>query len=128
VPGLSGTTSDSVEGNWQGLKMFRERTAPRYFSGQGDKRGGKPRGHQYGDKLLKIVEAPEKIYRVAYVWTLDHRAAPELIAGFLDRAWAGIVLYFHDLSNNGRTGDPDEGWAHAADLVRSMNRRLAAAT
>ena len=125
VPGLPGTTSDSVEGVWQGLKLIGGRIAPRYFSGQGHKRGGKPRGHQYGDKLLRIVEAREKIYRVTYEWMLEHRAEPELIAGFFDRARAGVTQYFHDVSNNGRIGDPDEGWAHAAVLVQYLNRRLA---
>src|SRR4051812_10076207 len=57
VPGMPGTTSDSVEGVWQGLKVIDGKIAPRYFSGPGHKRGGKPRGHQFGDKLLKIVEA-----------------------------------------------------------------------
>jgi hypothetical protein len=82
VPGMPGTTSDSVEGIWQGLKVIGGKTARRYFSGQGHKRGGKPRGHQFGDKLLKIIEAREKIYRVTYEWMLEHRADPEMIAGY----------------------------------------------
>jgi hypothetical protein len=123
VPGMPGTTSDSVEGIWQGLKVIDNKIAPRYFSGQGHKRGGKPRGHQFGDKLLKIVEAREKIYRVTYEWMLENRADPELIQGFIERAFAGVPQYFHDVSNNGRVGDPDEGWAHAAVLVQYLNRR-----
>ena len=123
VPGMPGQTSDSVEGVWQGLKVIGGKTAPRYFSGQGQKRGGVPRGHKYGDKLLGIVEAREKVYRVAYEWMLDHRADPGLIDGFIDRAFAGVPQFFHDVSNNGRIGDPDEGWAHAAVLVQYLNRR-----
>jgi hypothetical protein len=123
VPGMPGTTSDSVEGIWQGLKVIGGKIAPRYFSGQGHKRGGKPRGHQYGDKLLEIVEAREKVYRVAYEWMLDHRADPELVGRFIEQAFAGIAQYFHDVSNNGSIGDPDEGWAHAAVLVQYLNRR-----
>ena len=42
VPGMPGTTSDTVEGVWQGLKVIRGKTAPRYFRGPGQKRGGKP--------------------------------------------------------------------------------------
>src|ERR1043166_8915568 len=118
VPGMAGTTSDSVEGIWQGLKVINSKIAPRYFSGQGHKRGGKPRGHQYGDKLLKIVEAREKVYRVAYEWMLDHRADPELIRGFIEQAFAGVPQFFHDVSDNGNIGNPDEGWAHAAVLVQ----------
>jgi hypothetical protein len=122
VPGMPGTTSDSVEGIWQGLKVMGGKTAPRFFSGRGHKRRGKPLGHRYGDKLLGIVEAREKIYRVAYEWMLAHRADPALIAGFVDRAFAGTRQHFHDVSNNGSIGDPDEGWAHAAVLVQYLNR------
>jgi len=123
VPGMPGTTSDCVEGIWQGLKVIGGKIASRYFSGQGHKRGGVPRGHQYGDKLLKIVEAREKNYRVAYEWMLENRADPELIGGFIEQAFAGVPQYFHDVSNNGSIGDPDEGWAHAAVLVQCLNRR-----
>ncbi|MGL6072839.1 MAG: DUF6939 family protein [Fimbriiglobus sp.] len=126
VPGMPGTTSDSVEGIWQGLKLIDGKIAPRYFRGQGHKRGGIPRGHQFGDKLLKIVEAREKIYRVSYEWMLDNRADPELIAGFIVQALAGVTQYLHDVSNNGRIGNPDEGWAHAAVLVQYLNRRCQA--
>jgi hypothetical protein len=119
---MPGTTSDSVEGIWQGLKVLGGKIAPRYFSGKGHKRGGKPQGHRYGDKLLKIVEAREKIYRVAYEWVLANRADQPLIARFVDRAFAGERQYFHDVSDNGSIGNPDEGWAHAAVLVEYLNR------
>ncbi len=33
VPGTPGETSDTVEGVWQGLKVIRGKTAPRYFRG-----------------------------------------------------------------------------------------------
>jgi hypothetical protein len=123
VPGMAGMTSDSVEGIWQGLKVINGKIAVRYFSGQGHKRGGKPRGHQYGDKLLKIVEAREKIYRAAYEWMLENRADPQLIGQFIEQAFAGVAQHFHDVSNNGSISNPDEGWAHAAVLVQYLNRR-----
>jgi hypothetical protein len=126
IPGLPGKTSDSVEGIWQGLKLINGKIAPRYFSGRGQKRGGKPRGHQYGEKLLKIVEAREKIYRVAYEWMLENKADSALIERFIEQAFAGVRQCFHDVSNNGNIGDPDEGWAHAAVLVQYLNRRCRA--
>jgi hypothetical protein len=122
VPGMPGATSDTVEGVWQGLKVIRGRTAPRYFAGPGRKRGGKPAGHQFGRALLKIVEAREKIYRVAYEWVLANRVDPALIGGFVERALGGVTQYFHDVSDNGNIADPDEGWAHAAVLVQYLNR------
>ena len=35
VPGMAGITSDTVEGIWQGLKLIRGKTAPRYFRTRG---------------------------------------------------------------------------------------------
>src|SRR5258708_29637198 len=61
IPGSDGLTSDSVEGIWQGRKMIRGKTAPHLFRGRGQKRGGKPAGHLYDDRLLGIVEARLKI-------------------------------------------------------------------
>lgn len=122
IPGMLSAVSDSVEGIWQGLKVIDGRIASRYFTGQGHKRGGKPRGHQYGDKILKIVDARQKIYQVAYEWMLANRADPELIRGFINQALAGVPQFFHDVSNNGSISDPDEGWAHAAVLVQYLNR------
>ena len=122
VPGLAGVTSDTVEGIWQGLKVIRGKTAPRYFTGRGRKRGGKPAGHQLGDKLLKIVAAREQIFRVSYEWMLGHRADPALVQSFVEQAFAGVPLYFHDVSDNGNINNPDEGWAHAAVLVQYLKR------
>ena len=74
VPGLPGTTSETVERIWQRLKVIQGETAPRLFHGPGHKRGGKkPSGHRYGEKLLGVVEARYKIYRVAYEWVLVYR-------------------------------------------------------
>src|SRR3954452_679373 len=70
VPGMPGTTSDTVEGIWQGLKVIRGKMAPRCFQGPGQKRVGKPAGHQFGRKRRGIVEPGHKIYRVAYEWVL----------------------------------------------------------
>jgi hypothetical protein len=127
VPGSPGQTSDTVEGIWQGLKIIRGKTAPRYFNGPGQKRGGKPSGHQYGKKLLPIVEARLKIYRVAYEWMLENRADPTLIERFLTQARDGVPQYFHDVGSNGNINDADQPLAHAAVLVQYLNRKLSAA-
>jgi len=125
VPGMPGVTSDSVEGVWQGLKVIRGRIEPRFFRGKGAKRGGKPSGHRLGDQLLRIVEARRRIYVPAYEWMLEHRVDPALLAGFLELARRGVVQYLHDVGDNGDIGNADEGLAHAAVLVRYLNRRLA---
>jgi hypothetical protein len=122
VPGLPGVTSDSVEGIWQGLKVIRGKTAPHLLRGRGQKRGGKPAGHRYGDRLLGVVEARTKIYLVAYEWVLANRVDPELIEGFVRQALAGVTQYFHDLGDNGSVGNVNEPLAHAAVLVQYLNR------
>jgi hypothetical protein len=128
IPGMPGRTSDTVEGIWQGLKVIRGEIAPRYFQGEGRKRGGKkPSGHRYGDKLLGIVEARYKIYRVAYEWVLAHRVDPALVRSFLDNARRGLVQYFHDVEDNGDVNNPAAPLAHASLLAQYVNR-LAAGT
>jgi hypothetical protein len=122
VPGLARVTSDSVEGIWQGLKVIRGKTAPRYFRGKGHKRGGKPAGHHYGDKLLDLVEARYRIYRPAYEWMLANRIDPELLQSFVDRAFAGIPQWFHDMGDNGDINNTSEPLAHASILVQYLNR------
>jgi hypothetical protein len=126
VPGWPGQVSDSVEGIWQGLKVIRGKTAPHLFRGRGQKRGGKPAGHRYGDRLLGLAEARQKIYIPAYEWALENRVDPAVLEGFLATARRGTAQFFHDLSDNADINDPDEGLAHAAVLVRYLNRRLGA--
>jgi hypothetical protein len=126
VPGMAGVVSDSVEGIWQGLKVIRDKVAPRYFRGKGAKRGGKkPAGHRYGTQLLGLVEARLKIYRPAYEWVLANRVDPDLIGQFLERARAGVPQFFHDLGDNGDVNNTQESWAHASVLVQYLNRLCA---
>jgi hypothetical protein len=126
VPGMPGVTSDSVEGVWQGLKVIRGKIAPRYFHGRGQKRSGKPSGHQFGRKLLGLVEARYQIYKVAYEWMLDHRIDLTLIDLFVERARQGTVQYFHDTGDNGDINNADQPLAHASLLVQYLNRRIVA--
>lgn len=124
VPGMPGRVSDSVEGIWQGLKVIRGRIAPRYFVGSGQKRGGKPMGHQYGDqkRLLKLVEAREKVYCVAYLWMLENKVDAEIIDELVAAANRGIRLSFYDREDNGSI-HKDQPLAHAKLLSNFINHR-----
>jgi hypothetical protein len=123
VPGMPGVTSDSVEGIWQGLKVIRGKTALHLFEGPGRKRGGgKPAGHLHGDKLLDIVPARLRIYRVAYEWVLANRVDQALIEGFVARAFEGVPQFFHDTGDINNTNEP---LAHASVLVGYLNRLCA---
>src|SRR5262245_52127107 len=126
VPGMPGRTIDSVEGIWQGLKVIRGQTAPRLFRGKGQKRGGKPSGHQYGDRLLDLVEARQKIYKVAYEWMLTHCIDPGVIDQLVETACQGVTQSIHDVGDNGDIGNVHEPLAHAALIVQHINRLCAA--
>jgi len=129
IPGMSSKRSDSVEGIWQGLKVIRGKIAPRFFDGVGQKRVGKPRGHQFGDtsRLLGLEEARRKIYLPAYEWMLEHCIDPAVIDGFIERAFRGVPQFFYDREDNGSIGK-DAPLAHAKLLVDYINRKIDAST
>lgn len=125
VPGMEGKRSDSVEGVWQGLKVIRGKIAPRFFEGGGQKRVGKPRGHQYGDstRLLGLEEARRKIYIPTYEWMLDNCIETKVIDRFVDAAFRGVPQFFYDREDNGSIGK-DAPLAHAKVLVDYINRKI----
>lgn len=125
VPGLPKTTADSVEGIWQGLKVIRGKTAPRYFNGAGRKRGGKPAGHQFGqsDRLLSLAVARRKIYVPAYEWILSNCVDENILDEFVSRAFRGVQQFFYDREDNGVI-EKDQPLAHAQVLVDFLNRRI----
>ena len=125
IPGMKSKRSDSVEGIWQGLKVIRGKVAPRFFQGSGQKRVGKPRGHQYGEssRLLGLEEARRKIYLPAYEWMLGNCIAAEVIDGFIEQAFRGVPQFFYDREDNGSIGK-DAPLAHAKILVDYINRKI----
>lgn len=87
IPNSNGLESESVEGIWQGLKVFEnndvdftkfsnssminlKRTVRTY---------GKPLGHRYGinnTTILGYIEARIKIFIPAYIWVLNNKVQP----------------------------------------------------
>ena len=78
VPFYPRWTSQSVEGIWQGLKVFEsagiERSKMQITDMKNLKRTqrkhGKCQGHQAGEQLLTYLEARKLIYLPAYHWVL----------------------------------------------------------
>ncbi|MFJ9461709.1 DUF6939 family protein [Kitasatospora sp. NPDC101447] len=120
VPYSEGSTSQSVEGIWQALKVFQDsdvdparlaittmkglkRTVSRYGPVQGHRAG------LHGDRLLPYETARRRIYLPAYRWILEHRVADlvELIRNKED-----VVLL--DYTTNGDVTDPSSPLSHAA--------------
>lgn len=119
---MPGVVSDSVEGVWQGLKRIRGAIDTGCFAGRGRKRGGVPEGHSYAGEVLAYVEARRLIYIPTYEWTLEHRISPALVGDLLRRADMSIEHHVHDVADVGQADDTSGPLAHAAVLVRWLNR------
>jgi hypothetical protein len=89
VPFSEGTYSESVEGIWQGLKVFENKgidvTCFQIRNIKNIKRTiqkhGKILGHQMGifsNKIFNYNEAKRKIYLPTYKWVLNNRLQSEL--------------------------------------------------
>ena len=93
VPFMEGVYSESVEGIWQGLKVFEKYfTDPVEFKAYGIdpskfkitkmknlkrtcKKFGWLRGHKKGDGYIPYIQARKEIYVPTYFWMLEHRCA-----------------------------------------------------
>ncbi len=89
VPLSPGYVAASVEGIWQGLKVFPTADVDTATFAIANMRGikrtvrsyGMVRGHRagvHGTRLLSYREARERIYLPAYRWVLDHCVQDEL--------------------------------------------------
>ncbi len=126
IPGTPSETAQSVEGLWQGLKVFeREDIDARKWTitnMAGIKRAGKSRGsvlgHRFGvgsSELLGYREARLRIYLPAYKWVLENRLTSEV--NQLRRLAAERQLVLLDYETNGDVNTLSSPLSHAA-LVR----------
>lgn len=126
IPNAHNETAASVEGLWQGLKVFANEgtdarkwaiTDMRNIKRSGTSRGA-VRGHRFGvrsDTLLGYRDARYRIYLPAYRWVLEHRLARELEQlGELAKTGALVLL---DYETNTDVDDLSRPLSHAA-LVR----------
>lgn len=127
VPGSPGTIAQSVEGIWQGLKVFEYegidpvrwaitdmKSIKRVVGG----RRGQVLGHRFGiesDVLLGYRDARHHIYLPAYHWVLEHRLA-DVVARLRQEAASRVVLLL-DYETNDNVDDLTSPLSHAA-LVR----------
>jgi O-acetyl-ADP-ribose deacetylase (regulator of RNase III) len=123
VPNSPGTFAQSVEGLWQGLKVFeKEDIDPSRWqitNLRGIKRAGRTRGkvlgHRFGvgsDLLLGYRDARCKIYLPAYRWVLENRLAAEVRRLRDEMAARPVVLL--DYETNGDVDDLSRPLSHAA--------------
>lgn len=123
---MSTGTAQSVEGIWQGLKVFETadvdptRFAVATMSGlkRTTRRFGAVRGHRAGiagKTLLAYVDARFAIYLPAYRFVLEHRVAKEVeqLRALGERS--AVVLL--DYETNARVEDPSRPLSHAALVI-----------
>ncbi len=135
VPFSPGHLSASVEGIWQGLKVFEFMDVdPSKFvitTMKGLKRSarkyGKVLGHRAGvtgDRLLSYVEARHAIYLPSYRWVLEHRLEALLTELRCLEAERPVVLL--DYETNSDLEDVSRPLSHAGLIKRYLEGDLLA--
>ena len=123
VPFSSPATSKSVEGIWQGLKVFQTRDIDlscfRNDTMKNLKRtvrtNGPTKGHRkgiWGTELLDYLTARKLIYLPSYKWVLDHKLG-HLIEKLRKLSEAGTVVLL-DYETNPDVLDPKKPLSHAS--------------
>lgn len=127
IPNSPGKFGQSVEGIWQGLKVFeKEDIDPSKWaiiSMKGIKRSGtsrgKVRGHRFGvgsETLLGYRDARQQIYLPAYQWLLQNRLAAE-VSDLRALAESGPVVLL-DYETNGDIDDLTKPLSHASLIAK----------
>ena len=127
VPFSPGVVSMSVEGIWQGLKVFERADVDTarftMTTMRGIKRSartyGAVLGHRagvHGDRLLPYVEARRLIYLPAYRWVLEHRVTDLVEA--LRRTAISRTIVLLDYETNCDVEDTGRPLSHACLIAR----------
>ena len=124
VPFSGSVTSQSVEGIWQGLKVFEhEGIDLSCFNNKTMKNlkrtirtHGRCLGHQKGlgnKELLGYIEARKQIYIPSYLWVLENKCQKE-IKYFKHLLNNNKTLVFLDYNTNEKIEDPSTPLSHAS--------------
>jgi hypothetical protein len=132
VPFSEGKTAQTVEGIWQGLKVFQDEDIDlskfEITNMEGIKRTvrkfGNPLGHRKGvnsKELLDYPTARKEIYLRTYAWVLDHLLQKEI---FLLREKAeNQDLVFLDYNTNENLDDYSKAISHAALVKKYLIKK-----
>jgi hypothetical protein len=132
VPLWEGKVAASVEGIWQGLKVFEstgvalskfEITTMKNLK-RTERTFGKILGHQAGsnaDKLLSYGEARQQIYLPAYRWVLENRLQAECEQLRKLSEAAPVVLL--DYETNAELNDLSKPLSHAALVIGYIEKK-----
>ena len=122
IPYSKNMFSESVEGIWQGLKVFEtsdiDESKFKITSMKGLKRTvrkfGIPKGHRKGingEELLDYITARKLIYLPTYKWVLDNRLKEEIDE--LKKLAKTNTLILLDYETNGDVENPKKPLSHA---------------
>ena len=129
VPNSPGVFAQSVEGLWQGLKVFEKEDIDtsrwEITNMKGIKRSGKSRGkvagHRFGvgsGVLLGYLEARRRIYLPAYYWVLEKRLVAEVERLRREMELRTVVLL--DYETNCDIEDLSKPLSHASLVKRHL--------
>jgi hypothetical protein len=128
IPNTPGVFARSVEGLWQGLKVFEndgvDPSRWEITNMRGIKRRGKIVGHRFGigsDALLGYRDARHLIYLPAYRWVLDNHLSEEV--GRLREEIATRTVVLLDYETNGDVEDLSRPLSHAALVMHYLERK-----
>ena len=133
IPFCEHDTAASVEGIWQGLKVF-EHEGVSYKTLQNKSMTGLKRtqrtcgkciGHQKGltsTELLDYLEARKQIYVPTYQWVLEHRCKA-LMQRLMAMSHEGVVVLL-DYDTNGNIDDASKPLSHASLIVAHVVKQL----
>ena len=132
VPFSGSVTSASVEGIWQGLKVFEHEGIDFscfYNKTMKDlkrtvRKHGRCFGHQKGlgsKQLLGYIEARKQIYVPSYNWMLENKCQKEL-AYFQQLFNEGKTIVFLDYDTNEDIDDPKKPLSHASLIKKFLLR------
>ena len=131
MPFSPGVTAMSVEGVWQGLKVFEKADVDpvtlQIATMKGIKRTvrtfGKVLGHRAGlagARLLPYAEARREIYVPTYSWVLEHKLAAE-IAALRKLGEGGKTVLLLDYETNCDVTDLSRPLSHASLVARFVD-------
>lgn len=133
VPFSPGCTAMSVEGIWQGLKVFEHygvdlqmfRNATMKNIKRTVRRFGRTLGHQKGvrsTELFSYIDARTQIYLPTYKWMLENKAAAQIAKL---REWSeNRVVVLLDYNTNEDIFDPSSPLSHAAMVKAYIEGKL----
>ena len=119
VPFYPQCLSQTVEGIWQGLKVFesegidtsRMQITTMKNIKRTQRKYGKCKGHQAGDKLLSYLQARKLIYLPSYLWVLENSLA-SLVEKISKMSQSQTVILL-DYETNGNLENTKKPLSHA---------------